>query len=421
MLLYNLGLRIAMMSFRMVWTIRPMQKYISLHASKVAKFIMGQKDILRIIKVEMQNESRTVYWFHAASYGEFNVIRPIINQVKTAERCIVLTFFSPSGYETLTENTQYKNVIDHIFYLPLDTKQNVLSFLDTVHPKKTIFTISEYWMNYLHELRKRHIPTFMVSMYVGNDSYLLKWYSRSIRNALKAFHTFMVLDENSKNNLKKLGFTNVIVTGNSLFDNAISTAKEPYHNEIIEQFCNKEDVFIAGSISDKKDLALVAALANANHDIKFIVVPHEISEEGLNEIIYNMEGKTLLYSECTPGRDFSDTQILVIDFMGALSRIYRYGNWAYVGGGFTPYLHSTIEPVVYGLPISFGPKIERKRTPQQIANIGIGCIVKSKKDIRQWFSTIRRQEQLEEIKKKAIQYTEANANVTHKVVQVILA
>ena len=257
-------------------------------------------------------------------------------------------------------------------------------------------------------------------MLVGNQSYLLKWYGKPIRNALASVHTFMVQDENSKSNLAKIGYDNAVITGDPLFDNAIAISKEPYHNDIIERFCTTaKEIFVAGSISDSRDLALVSHLANSNPDVKFIVVPHEISEEGLNEIKYHMNQKTLQYSECDEKTDFTGTSVLIIDFLGALSRIYRYGSWAYVGGGFTPYLHSVIEPVVYGIPVAFGPRIERKQTAKQIIKLGIGHIVSSKAEIKSWFKSVRDHDRLSAIQKLASEYVESNSNVTDKVVQVL--
>lgn len=422
MFLYNFGLKIIMMSFRIVWASKFLTRFLAIHKPKVCKFIQAQNGVLDIIKSEMSHDSREVYWFHAASFGEYNVIRPIIKQLYNEGRYnIVITFFSPSGYEALKDLNIKDKGVDHIFYLPLDTKSNVTQFLDIIHPKKAIFAISEYWMNYLNELKSRQISTYIVSMLVGRDSYLLSWYAFPIRKALSAVKVFMVSDEESKANLKKIGFTNAVIIGDPLFDNAIRIKNEPYKNDIIEHFClGANGVFIAGSISDNKDLSLVSDLANVNRDTKFIIVPHQISEEILNNIIYHLDGKARLYSECESDTDYTETQVLIIDFMGSLSYIYRYGRWGYVGGGFTPYLHSIIEPVVYGIPVSFGPRIERKRTPNQLIRLGIGGIVRTKKGMRSWFENLKDEKRLSNIKDLANKYIEDNSNVTDKIIQIIL-
>ena len=418
MQIYNLGASLVRQSYRLVWACKPMQRFLSRRAPKLLKHVMGQQGLFDTVGAAMSGNKKDVYWFHAASYGEYNVIRPVIKQLRHDDVCIVVTFFSSTGYEMLSSLNQRTHEVDHVFYLPLDTPKNAKRFLELLRPKKAVFAISEYWMNHLHELKARHIPTYMVSMLVGDDSYLLKWYGFPIRKALRAIRTFTVLDEQSKRNLSSIGFTNVVVTGDPLFDNAIAIAREPYHNAIVERFCaGSRHVFVAGSISDKKDLDLVAALANSNRDVKFIVVPHEIGEESLKEIVGQMEGMTLLYSEYSGTTNFEDVQVLVIDFLGSLARLYRYGSWAYVGGGFTPYLHSVIEPVVYGIPVAFGPRIERKRTPQQMISIGVGGMVETEKDIMEWFDGVREPRVLEAVRAKAEAYVNSNANATNRVVE----
>jgi 3-deoxy-D-manno-octulosonic-acid transferase len=420
--LYQIGMRFAAWLVMAMWRSRAFRKYLLVSNPKIYKFILGQWNLLTQIHEKSKGNQQSTYWFHAASYGEYNVIRPIIQEIRKKNIRVVVTFFSSSGFEALIKKNQKSNEVDDVFYLPWDTKKNASLFLDEVKPQKAIFAISEYWINYLNELGRRNIPTYFVSMYVGKKSYLLKWYGRTIRKALHNVHTFMVLDEESKNNLGKIGFDNVIVTGDPLFDNAISLSHKPYHNKIIERFCNgSHDIFVAGSTSDKKDLALVSALANTNPDVKFIVAPHEISEESLHEIIYHMKGKTLLCSECDTNTDFRDTQILAIDFFGSLSQIYSYGRWAYVGGGFTPHLHSVIEPVVYGIPVAFGPKIRRKKTATRLVETGIGHIVRNPRDIKAWFMEMSAPKKLARVSERSRQYINCHSSVSANITKIILS
>ena len=421
MFIYNIAQWLCLLLFRAVWRSRRLQQALSSRWPKAAKYVMGQQSLLEHIRMAMCEEAgREVLWFHAASYGEYNVIRPVVRQFRSAERRVVVTFFSPTGYEALTEENRRTHEADHVFYLPMDHPQGVRQFLDILQPCKAVFAVSEYWMNCLLALGERHIPTYFVSMLVDDDSYLKRWYCRPVRRALEAVTTFMVAGEASKRNLVLLGFSNVVVTGDPLFDNALRICREPYENTVISRFCqDTHDVFVAGSISDKKDLALVASLANANRGVRFIVVPHEISEEGLNKIVYEMEGNTRLYSECTPDTDFSCTQVLVIDFMGALSHIYRYGRWAYVGGGFTPYLHSVIEPVVYGIPVAFGPRIERKTSARQLISFGVGRVVSTKKELAAWFAGMRDAGTLRAVRDRALRYVGDSTNVTDKIIRML--
>lgn len=389
--------------------------------SKLRKFAKGQRHLIKQIQTEMASDSNDtvpVLWLHASSLGEYAVARPIIWLLRQKSTCrIVVTFFSPTGYEALHP---HHPEIDHVFYLPWDIQKNARIFLDTVRPQKAIFIISEYWINYLNELKRRKIPTFLISGIISRQAPFFKWYGKLFRPSLDAFTHFMVLNRQSGDNLQELGYKNFSVTGDPLFDNAITVASTPYHNPIVEKFAEQKDVFIAGSVSDQKDLQLICSLANHHRDIHFIIVPHEISEESLNEIKFNLEGYALCYSECSTETDFSDTQTLIIDYLGALAFLYRYGKWAYVGGGFTPYLHSIIEATVYGLPVAFGPMIQRKVTPNELIQLGIGEIVHSESELEEWFNTLKNApRQLKQIKNVASEYTRQNSGATRDILQIL--
>lgn len=385
--------------------------------SKARKFIMGQKGIISHIKAQMANEQRDVVWVHCASLGEYAVARSVIKGLRTKGYSVVLTLFSPSGYEPLHKRS---DVADYVFYLPIDTIHHATQFLDIVKPKKAIFVISEYWINYLRQLRKRNIPTYIISMQVPHTSYLLKWYAYPLRQALKAVTTFLVLNEESKKNMARKGFNNCRVIGDPLFDNALQIAGVAYHNTIIENFCNSAtEVFVAGSISDINDLKIVSSFANKHPQLKFILVPHEICEENLNAIIASLDGKAYLYSDCNSASDFSTVQSLIIDYLGDLPYIYRFGKYAYVGGGFTPYLHSVIEPVSYGLPIAFGPNIHRKVIARQMIDDGFASIVKTTNHLEKWFNSIQ-SSRYEDLHRKALDFARSNAGATKDIMRTIV-
>lgn len=387
--------------------------------SKLQRFISSQKNIFQRIENLLNNQCpKPVIWIHASSLGEFGVARPIIKHIKeNGNYSIFLTFFSPTGVEAL-ENRH--SDVDAVEYLPIDTRQNAKRFMDTINPEKAVFIISEFWPNYLGELKSRNIETYLISGLIKAQSPIFKWYGGIIRRSLSAFTRFMVLDEDSKQNLSTIGLNNVTVVGDPLFDNAMVVATSPYANKIVEAFASQGDLFIAGSISDQKDLSLVSRLANAHRDTRFLVVPHEISEEHLNNIVYHFDGKAVCYHECDENTNFSDTQILIIDFIGALAYLYRYAKWAYVGGGFTPYLHSVIEATVYGVPVAFGPKTERKITPQQLMKLGIGCKVTTYKDLSRWFDGLKaNRSELDAIKEKADTYIKKNLGATNEIMSTI--
>lgn len=415
--LYN----IILINGKVLFSILAKLSFLLATESKLKKFAKGQQGLIKKIQTEMngcKDDACPVIWLHASSLGEYGVARPIIKLMKQRGNCrIVLTFFSPTGYEALCDRHPE---IDHLFYLPWDTPRNARRFIETIRPQKAIFIISEYWLNYLNELRCRKIPTFLISAVISREAPFFKWYGKLFRPSLQAFTHFLVLNSQSGENLQSLGYNNFSVTGDPLFDNAIAVASTPYGNPIVEKFACGKEVFIAGSVSDRKDMQLVCSLANRYRDVHFIIVPHEISEEILNDIKFNLEGYALCYSECNADTDFCDTQTLIIDFLGALPYLYRYGKWAYVGGGFTPYLHSIIEATVYGLPVAFGPMIHRKVTPNELIQLGIGRVVRTEKELMKWFEELRNEpQQLEQIKNTALDYSRKNSGATSNIIQIL--
>ena len=388
--------------------------------NKFLRFVKGQQGLIRQIQAgeRATGDERPTLWVHASSLGEYNVAKPIVRLLHESGRWrIVLTVFSPSGLDYLK---RYRQHVDAVYALPLDKSYNVWRFLDAVRPERAVFIISEYWVNYLSELRRRAIPTFLVSANITERAPFMHWYGGLWRRQLKTYSHFFVLNESSQRRLERLGFTNVTVTGDPLFDNARKVARTPYENAIIERFVDGRNVFIAGSIHDRQDLEMVTTLANRHQDTRFILVPHEISPENILRIKKRLLCQAHRYSHCTPETDFSKTQVLIIDFMGALASIYRYARWAYVGGGFTPYLHSIIEATAYGLPVAYGPYVERKPTAQELAELGVGRIVENAEQLDDWFSELKNNsKRLENISRTAITYMQRHEGATEAIIQTI--
>ena len=390
-------------------------------SNKVRKFVQGQYHIFD--KIQQNNSQKKIIWVHAASLGELGIARPIIRELREKYNYhVLLTFFSSTGYEATSKYLGTKVCdADEIYYLPLDTKQNASRFLQLVSPQKVIFVVSEIWPNYLKELKEHSVPTYLISAKVNANSAVMKWYGGLVKDAFRCFTHISCLDEKSKELLGRIGIKQVTVMGDPLFDNAVVIAKKAYSNHVIEKFCLQYDVFIAGSIHDKKDLELVSYVANMNSHDKFIFVPHEIYPDVLRQIKYSLKGCCKLYSECDENTDFTSVQVLVVDFLGALSSIYRFCKYAYVGGGFTPYLHSVIEATVYGLPVAFGPKINRKVVTQQLIERGVGKVVTTGKELNLWYCSLKSDsDRLEKIKERAISYTKKNEGATEKVVKMIM-
>lgn len=388
--------------------------------NKLRKYIQGQQHIMETIS--QATDCDEPVWVHCASLGEYGVARPLISELRRRSGCkVLLTFFSSTGYEAVTSG-KVPTEADVVSYLPLDTRLNAERFVAKVKPRCAIFIISEIWPNLLGVLQRLHVPTYLVSAMVRSSSPALRWYGGCYREWLHRFSHLMVLDEHSKELLQQIGISHVTVTGDPLFDNAVANAQQDYHNAIIERFCSMGRVMIAGSISDDNDIALVSHVANNNRGGRFLLVPHEIHEHSLAKLRHSLKGRAMLYSECTDATDFADVQVLIIDFIGALSRIYRFCSYAYVGGGFTPYLHSLIEATVYGLPVAFGPKIGRKNTPRQLMDLGIGTMVGTAQELDRWYKSLRGNDAaLKEIHQKCDDYTRRNSGVTAHVASIIVS
>lgn len=390
--------------------------------TKFLRFARGQKTATADAEeaVNDLDRSRPTVWIHAASLGEFGIARPIIRLLRKSCDCnIVVTFFSPSGYEALKARPAEE--IDRVLYLPFDTRPNVRRFLDAVRPDCAVFMVSEYWHTYLSELKRRKIPAILVSAVIRRESPFLKWYGKLYRKSIACFKEIFVLDTASKDRLKEIGISQVTVNGDPLFDNVTMVAATPWEDKIIERFTSGRKIFIAGSIHNDEDLRMVSRLANRHRDTRFIIVPHEVRPSTLQDIQAALEGKSCLYSECQPDGDFGDdTQVLIIDFVGALAYIYRYATWAYVGGGFTKLLHSLVEPAVYGLPVAFGPNIQRKVITRQMVELGIGCVTADFDQLDRWFCGLKDNPQaLREIAQKSGFYVCENAGATERVVNKI--
>ena len=387
--------------------------------SKRAAFLRGRRGWYATLERELRLEpGRKTLWLHASSLGEFAIARPLIEELRSRHDCqFVITFFSPSGYEAVKPDAErYENV----FYLPWDTKRNVRAFLDRIRPDAALFMVSEYWHNFLGELCRRGVPTFLVSALIRDDSVFFKWYGGDYRRDLQTFTQIFTLDDRSVENLARLGCTCAVRTGDPLFDNARAIARRPYANPIIERFKGGDRLFVAGSIGTDEDLTLIAALTAAYPGTKFLIVPHAVSEEEIGTVLGRLGSGAVRSSACTEETDFAGVQALVVDFVGALASLYRYGSWAYVGGGFTPFLHSVIEAVAYGLPVAFGPRVERKVTPQQLMELGIGTKVASSRELCAWFGALQHDEAgLDRIRQACERYFEQNTGSTGTVARKI--
>lgn len=324
----------------------------SLFNKKVKKMWAGERQAVKVLKEKVDPEARYI-WFHAASLGEFEQGRPLIEHLREThpEYKILLTFFSPSGYEV---RKNYEGA-DIICYLPLDTIRNARRFLRAIKPVMAFFIKYEFWYNYLHILQYRGVPTYSVSSIFRPDQIFFQWYGRQYGRVLKCFTHFFVQNMESKALLAKLGITDVDVVGDTRFDRVLQIKEASKQLPIVEQFtAHAQKVFVAGS-SWLPDEEIFIKYFDIHKDWKLIIAPHVISDEHLSQIFELLKGRRVVrYTEATED-NVKDAEVLIIDCFGLLSSIYHYGTVSYVGGGFGVGIHNVLEAAVWDIPVVFGP------------------------------------------------------------------
>ena len=379
----------------------------------------GGREALRHIEESMRDVKGHIVWLHAASLGEFEQGRPIIERIKAEkpETVVVLTFFSPSGYEIRKDYP----LADHIFYLPSDTPKNVRRFLDAIHPDAAIFVKYEFWLNYLDGLRRRQIPTYLVSAIFRPTQVHFRPWGALWRKALEIYTTIFVQDEASRTLLEGVGYTRSIIAGDTRFDRVAAIAKAAREIPIIERFRGDSYLFIAGSTWGK-DEKILAQLINSNSAIRFVVAPHEIDEERIKWLEANIKGGTARYTCSTPNDDFSTTQLLVLDTIGLLSSAYGYARWAYIGGGFGVGIHNTLEAATFGLPIAFGPNYQKFREARDLIAVGAARSISSAEELKAWFAFLATDgEALQKASSSARRYTEEQCGATDTIISNIFS
>ncbi|HLA56813.1 MAG TPA: glycosyltransferase N-terminal domain-containing protein [Flavobacterium sp.] len=327
-------------------------KIIALFSPKIKLFVDGRKTVFTALSAKIQPGDKTI-WFHAASLGEYEQGLPVMEKfkIKYPGHKIVLTFFSPSGYEIRKNNT----VADVTVYLPLDTKKNAKRFLELVHPEMVFFIKYEYWPNYLNGLKKQNIPTYLISGIFRDNQVFFQWYGGFYRKALDTFKYFFVQNISSKELLAAWGITNVAVSGDTRFDRVAAILEKDNSLDFISEFKNNTLTIVIGS-SWPKDEALLADYINStNQNVKFIIAPHNIKPDQIGQLKNSIAKKAVLFSE-KEGKNLADFDVFIIDTIGILTKIYSYADIAYVGGGFgNPGVHNILEPATFGVPIVIGP------------------------------------------------------------------
>lgn len=349
--------------------------FIALFNSKIKLFVDGRKIVFTTLEQKIKSSDKTI-WFHAASLGEYEQGLPVIEKIKEEYPLhkIVITFFSPSGYEVRKNNT----VADATVYLPLDTKKNAKRFLDLVHPDMVFFIKYEFWLNYLNELNKLNTPTYLISGIFREKQMFFKWYGGFYRKALDTFAYFFVQNEGSKKLLQHLEKTNVAVSGDTRFDRVAAILEKDNTLDYISQFKNNTLTIVVGS-SWPKDEALLLEFINTNTlNAKFIIAPHNIKGDQIEQLKNSITKKTVLFSE-KRDKNLADFDVFIVDTVGILTKIYSYADIAFVGGGFgNPGVHNLLEPATFGIPIVIGPNYSHFAEATALVNMG-GCMSVSDK------------------------------------------
>lgn len=350
---YNIG----------IWLYGFFAKILAKFKPKAKQWVEGRRTIFEDLKEELITKNivnQSVIWFHCSSLGEFEQGRPIIEAIKKnyPNEKILLTFFSPSGYE-VRKNYAFADIV---VYLPLDTKQNARKFIDLVQPKMVFWVKYEFWYHFLETLHQRQIPTFLVSGIFRANHFFFSPFSKSHRNCLYFFNHLFLQNDDSKKHLAQIGFTNVSVVGDTRLDRVLAIAKANKTFELVTQFAAADDkpIIVCGS-TWSPDEAMISQYINEHQDnlpFRFIIAPHEIKPTKINNLVENIAIKTICYSKAT-SENIQNFDVLIIDNIGMLSALYRYGNIAYVGGAFGSGLHNILEPIVFGLPVVFGTKYQK--------------------------------------------------------------
>ena len=373
----------------------------SLFNEKVRKMWRGEREAFKILKQKVDPNAKYI-WFHAASLGEFEQGRPLMEHIRKEypQYKILLTFYSPSGYEV---RKNYEGA-DIICYMPVDTRLNAIRFLRLVRPVMAFFIKYEFWSNFLHILKHRNIPTYSVSSIFREDQVFFKWYGRNYAGVLKCFTRFFVQNEESKRLLEGIGITAVDVVGDTRFDRVLQIKEAAKQLPICEAFrtgvASSQSanvphtdfkVFVAGS-SWPPDENIFIPFFNEHKDWRLLIAPHVIAEEHLKLILSLIKDKKVVrYTQTTP-EEAAEADVLIIDCFGLLSSMYNYGDVAYIGGGFGVGIHNTLEAAVWNMPVIFGPNNKKFQEAQGLLKSGGGFEINTYEDFSGLMSSLMNDE-----------------------------
>lgn len=412
MLLYNLVVRLYALIISLA----------ALNKAKARQWVDGRKNWRGKLSaaLSLTAESKTV-WVHCASYGEFEQGRPLMEAIrkKHPEYKIVLSFFSPSGYEAFKNWTG----ADVICYLPIDTKKNARDFLNIVNPQSVIFIKYEFWLNYLFQLKKNNVPTFLVSAVFKPHHPFFKWYGGLFRKSLKTFTELFIQDKESGHLLETIGISNYQVSGDTRFDRVVEIKQNFQPINYFEKYTAGAKVLVAGSTWPKDEELLVETFLKLNRpDLKIIFAPHHVDEKNIRQLESLLEKKQISYSLYSEGKPEPSKQALIVNAMGLLNKIYHYADITYIGGGFNSGIHNCLEPAVYLKPVLFygGSDYHKYNEAVELLAMGAAVNIVNLEEAPLLVEALLNQEsRLAEIRKKLDDYLKRNSGTTEKVMEKI--
>jgi len=386
----------------------------SLFNSKAKSWVNGRKNFFQSLpKVDHEN----IYWFHCASLGEFDQALPVINKFKELDASvfILVTFFSPSGYDHYNKR---KHQVDYACYLPLDSPSNAEKFIKHFQPQKVFFVKYEFWANYIFEAKKAGALLFSISGIFREKQHFFKKGAKFFPEILKQFDYFFVQNKSSLDLLAKIGITNCIVTGDTRFDRVIENKEQLVPNYIINDFKNNKLTFVIGSSWPVDEALIIPLINDKQFDFKFIIAPHDVSEQHIQQIIKTLAVPFIRLSKLkTLDINQRESKVLLIDTIGQLANAYYYGDMAYIGGGFTGKLHNILEPAVFGLPIIFGPKYSRFPEAAFFMDEGVAFSIENQEDL---ISTVKHiDSQLTDFKTNLIDLINKQQGASDKIVRFV--
>jgi 3-deoxy-D-manno-octulosonic-acid transferase len=379
-------------------------------------FTRGRKNWLKKLKEKIEPSARYV-WFHCSSLGEFEQGRPVIESIRNnhAEFRIIITFFSPSGFE-IRKNYPHADII---CYLPKDTKSNASLFLEIVHPEKAFFVKYEFWHHFIHQCHEKRIPLYLISGIFRPDQAFFsgmpwgKWFRRLLEN----FSWFFLQDENSASLLSHAGIKIYTITGDTRFDRVVDIARSSQPLPIVEKFSQGHTLMVAGS-TWKPDEDLIVPYINQQVGLKFIIVPHEVTQGNINRLIQMLKKPVVLLSKASE-ETVDQFEVMIVDSVGKLSAIYRYGTYAYIGGGFGAGIHNILEAATFGLPVFFGPNYGKFREAVQLVEKNAAFPVHSTESLRSsLLPFMENSGHLKMTSKIAEDYVSSNQGATKKIIAV---